>query len=630
MALRVAWQSVAGRQVRGLCADIGHRLVSGQATQRPALPRLNNMFISSNSNSATTMAQPQWAWRHVCRSQRCCNRSFKAAARPGPGPGPFRHFAWGVPAPIKPIVCPWRKRLKQAFFAGVVVWGVGLSAVLAYFPIPPETPKLEQCRIFVGASWRFLVDVICLARMITDYMWVQRQCRGKSAAEAEDAWHQAHMRNAIRLRDACCANQGIYVKLGQHLGQLDYLVPVEYISAMEIMFDKAPTSAFEDIEATFREEFNGLGPDDVFESFERVPIASASLAQVHRARTKSGQLVAVKIQHRRLRENCTGDVATVDLLVTFVKWAFPHLDYTWLTEEMRLNVPLELDFLHEAANAKRCARMFAHRDDITVPEVFDELTTHRVLCLGFEKGITVTQANEIENMELNPSDVARLISQVFAEQIFVHGFVHCDPHPGNILIRPHPRNPRKPQIVVLDHGLYRELDDDFRVNYCRLWRALINADVKEIERYCAKLNAGDMYPLFAAMLTKKSWNDIITPDANHLKLRGTDEEKALIRKNAELYAHEISRLLSRVPRDLLLVMKTNDCLYALDQHLGAPVNTHLAMARCCMRGIHAHEAKKAPGWIAASQRFVQLAWLEVRLWVVETLAEWVSEWRRWY
>lgn len=89
-------------------------------------------------------------------------------------------------------------------------------------------------------------------------------------------------------------------------------------------------------------------------------------------------------------------------------------------------------------------------------------------------------------------------------------FVPLDPHEANLLFRPHPTKKNKPQIVLLDHGLYRKLDDSFRRNYCRLWQAIILADETGIEKYGKKLNAGPLYALLAAVLTLKPWDSIIS------------------------------------------------------------------------------------------------------------------------
>jgi aarF domain-containing kinase len=138
-----------------------------------------------------------------------------------------------------------------------------------------------------------------------------------------------------------------------------------------------------------------------------------------------------------------------------VKALYPKFDYQWLADEVSENLPRELDFANEAENCTRTQLAFADRPNVVTPAVFKECTSSRVLTMSFEEGVYSNDIDRIRSMNLNPADVASLIAEAFAEQIFVQGRVHCDPHFANMLIRPSRLNPRKPQLVLLDHGLYR-------------------------------------------------------------------------------------------------------------------------------------------------------------------------------
>lgn len=134
--------------------------------------------------------------------------------------------------------------------------------------------------------------------------------------------------------------------------------------------------------------------------------------------------------------------------------------------------------------------------------------------------------------------------------------------------------------------------------YAGLWRSLILADVEGIKRHSRAMNAGDMYPLFASMITARPWDQVIerrdARGAERLKLPGTVEDKRMIQQYAQQYAAEISQLLLRIPRPLLLLLKTNDCLRAVDHALGQPVNTYAITARFCARAL-AEEAGERQG-----------------------------------
>ncbi|KXJ29903.1 putative aarF domain-containing protein kinase 1 [Exaiptasia diaphana] len=100
--------------------------------------------------------------------------------------------------------------------------------------------------------------------------------------------------------------------------------------------------------------------------------------------------------------------------------------------------------------------------------------------------------------------VSRKIGELYSEMIFVTGYVHCDPHPGNVLVRKD--NQDNVEIVLLDHGLYQQLSDEFRVQYCQLWQCLIASDIEGIKHYSTEMGVGDLYGLFACVLTSRAWS----------------------------------------------------------------------------------------------------------------------------
>jgi aarF domain-containing kinase len=157
--------------------------------------------------------------------------------------------------------------------------------------------------------------------------------------------------------------------------------------------------------------------------------------------------------------------------------------------------------------------------------------------------------------------------------MMITGFVHCDPHEANVLIRRKPNDPHRPQLVLLDHGLYKDLSEDFRRNYCRLWNAIILQDRVEIESECRNLKAGEAYPLLAAILTMKPWNDVISDDVDRLHNKGSKGENEMLKAYAKKYFKEVVVLLGEMPSDMLLMLKTNDCLRHIDRALGVPINS---------------------------------------------------------
>ncbi|KAG1337707.1 putative ABC1 protein [Cocos nucifera] len=153
--------------------------------------------------------------------------------------------------------------------------------------------------------------------------------------------------------------------------------------------------------------------------------------------------------------------------------------------------------------------------------------------MEFMDAAEITDVSAIQRLGIEPNDVSKLVSQAFAEMTFKHGFVHCDPHAANMMVRPLPSSKwncfgkRKPQLILLDHGLYKELDFETKTNYAALWKALIFADVNSIKENSVKLGAGeDLYALFAGVLTMRPWSRVIDPSVDHLVLEGNDGNRS--------------------------------------------------------------------------------------------------------
>ncbi|XP_064514900.1 aarF domain-containing protein kinase 1 isoform X2 [Pseudopipra pipra] len=354
-----------------------------------------------------------------------------------------------------------------------------------------------------------------------------------SAVQSEEV----HLRSAERLRELCCSNRGTFIKVGQHLGALDYLLPEEYTRTLKVLHSQAPQSTRQEIEQVIRED---LGKE---------------------------------------------------VLLLVVKQIFPDFEFMWLVEEAKKNLPLELDFLHEGRNAEKVAYMLKNFDFLKVPRIYWELSTRRVLLMEFMEGGQVNDRAYMERNGINVNEISRNLGKLYSEMIFVNGFVHCDPHPGNVLVKKCPTS-GKAHIILLDHGLYQVLSESFRMDYCRLWQALIKADMKRVQKYSRRLGAGDLYPLFACMLTARSWESVN---------RGIDQspvsasEDMEIRSNAAAYLPQITQLLNNVPRQMLLLLKTNDLLRGIESalHTRASASSFLNMSRCCIRAVSTYQRSKS-------------------------------------
>ncbi|KAF9201377.1 hypothetical protein BGZ49_008375 [Haplosporangium sp. Z 27] len=431
-----------------------------------------------------------------------------------------------------------------------------------------------------------------------------------------------HKRCAVRVMNMMRENGGIYIKLGQHLASLKYLLPDEWTRTMEPLQDRCAPSSMESIQSLFLSDM-GKPLSEVFSSFELTPIGVASLAQVHRATLKNGQEVAVKIQHPALSRFSEIDMKTISGLASFIAYAFPEFEFFWLSEEIQFNLPRELDFRFEAKNSQRAAVNFdksraqGSPSTIKIPEII--WAQRRVLVMEFMNGSRIDNVQYLKDNDIKVSEVSKEMARTFSQMIYNDGFLHCDPHPGNVMIRPKPAGSPSHcnfEIILLDHGLYRELSPEFRLDYARLWTAVINSDKEEIKRRALKLGGIDAYELFACILTGRDWD--VIQDAQLTKKVRNKAETSKISQDAGNWITEIADILARVPRDLLLLFKTNDLLRALDEDLGADdgsqMRTFAVMGQYCARVILDADKRDIQQSLASSSKSVSIVVMSLGAW----------------
>ncbi|KAF9957646.1 hypothetical protein BGZ65_001934 [Modicella reniformis] len=468
--------------------------------------------------------------------------------------------------------------------------------------------------VVVGIDYKYTLD------------FVNRDLKqGDQEDEKERACRMSalHKRSADRLQEMLRKNGGIYIKLGQHLASLKYLLPDEWTTAMEPLQDRCIPSSIESIQALFLSDF-GKPISSFFSSFELEPIGVASLAQVHRAKLFDGQEVAVKIQHPALDEFSTIDIKTVAALTNFVAFVFPEFEFTWLSDEMQTSLPRELDFDVEAANAARVAVNFdkaraeGSKSTIKIPDVI--WSQKRVLVMEFIVGSRIDNLSYLKDNNIKVQEVSNEMARMFSQMIYKDGFVHCDPHPGNVLIRPAPPgslSPRNFEIVLLDHGLYRELTPEFRLDYARLWTAIIASDEEEIKYRALKLGGTDAYQLFSTILTGRDWS--VVQEAQLAKKARNKDEFVMLSDGAGNKIAEVADILAKVPRNLLLLFKTNDLLRALDEDLGtddgSQMRTFAVMGQYCAHAIYEADKSVIKSKLNSSKMTVLFLTTTLRSWL---------------
>jgi predicted unusual protein kinase regulating ubiquinone biosynthesis (AarF/ABC1/UbiB family) len=325
------------------------------------------------------------------------------------------------------------------------------------------------------ATTRFLRAYLTTFVVLSSYAWLGAKTRIFGGHYREDHLDAVHRRNARRIEATILALQGLFIKVGQLFSIMTNFLPEELRAGLADLQDAVPARPYEQIERRVREELGGA-PEEVFAAFERTPVASASLGQVHRATTREGQVVAVKVQHVGVEEMARADLKTIWRIVRIVRRFFKARGIENYYHEIRAMIVDELDFLKEAGHIEAIAENFKDNDKVVFPRVHKSLSTSRILTLGWVDGIKIADTQRLREAGLDPAAVARDLLKVYCQMIFVDGLYHADPHPGNVLVR------ADGAIALLDFGAVGRLEPSMRQGISSFLEAIIKGDEEQLLR----------------------------------------------------------------------------------------------------------------------------------------------------
>lgn len=305
------------------------------------------------------------------------------------------------------------------------------------------------------AAIRLIRATGVFAIIFLSYLWQMSWARlWPSRYGTSTRWKKIHRRNARRMYRGFVRLRGVYIKLGQILSIMGTFLPKEYVEELEALQDDVPPASYAKITKTFYKSFK-KSPTECFASFEKEPIAAASLGQVHEARNAKGDRLAVKILYPNVATIIKVDLKVLGWALSIYKNFVPLQQIERVHEQLGDMLTRETDLVNEAAMIDRMSKNFAGDPDVLFPTVYPEFSSHDVMTMTFMDGVKITRKDALSKLGLEADAVATKLIKVFYKQLFIDRFFHADPHPGNFFVQKGPDG--QPRIVVLDLGSATEL-----------------------------------------------------------------------------------------------------------------------------------------------------------------------------
>jgi len=267
-----------------------------------------------------------------------------------------------------------------------------------------------------------------------------------------------------------------FIKLGQLLSTRPDLLPPEIIDELQILQDRLPAVPFEEIASEIHAEL-GKPVEDLFHTFERTPLATASIAQVHRGTLAGGEEIVCKVRRPGIETVIATDMDIMMGLAYLIERHLPGgdlYDPIGLVKEFRRAINRELDFTSEGRTTDRFVINFKNDASVCIPKVYWDFSGKTVLTLEYLDGLKISDLNNLQEQGYDLRLIARNGADNFLKQVFIHGLFHADPHPGNLKVMP------DNVIGILDFGMVGRLDEDTKLQLTELLLSILRRDVDHI------------------------------------------------------------------------------------------------------------------------------------------------------
>ncbi len=381
----------------------------------------------------------------------------------------------------------------------------------------------------------------------------------------EELSKKFHSKTAQQLVKLAVRQQGLILKAAQFFGSRADIMREEYVFALSLLQDRVPPRSWNEMQPLIEKELDGK-VESVFKEFDTTPVASASLAQVYKAKTLNDELVAVKVQYPKIDKIVYWDIEIIDFLAKLWSKVETIVDFRPIVTDLKANAPDEIDYFHEGKSAEKIKEMLNKEkvDYVEIPNIFWNLSTKKVLTMSYIEGIKITNIAELNKLGIHSEIVADQLIDLYNIMILKLGAFHADPHPGNLFVIPS-NGIDELKIGLVDFGLSKFLKNEFRQQIIVLTSAIVNEQPELISSTMETMGfeTKNKDPETYEALGDAFLGEVIKSGQAYA------DQKMLADINVRLSRVLRSNPLIKVPGDLLLVARTMGLLSGMGKLLNS-------------------------------------------------------------